>query len=93
MSSIVLQKPIVTEKAAAGLEKGRYIFKVDVAATKGGVKQEIESVFDVKVKKVWVMNVKSRARRFGMTIGQTKRYKKAIVQLQHGQTLPLYQTA
>ncbi|MFP4118867.1 MAG: 50S ribosomal protein L23 [Candidatus Woesearchaeota archaeon] len=45
--------PLSTEKSIRLMEsENKLIFMVDVSATKADVKNEIESLFDVKVKKV-----------------------------------------
>ena len=46
-------KPIVTEKAVMLIERENVLtFRTEKAATKDGIKQEIESLFSVKVEKV-----------------------------------------
>ena len=46
-------KPIVTEKAVMLIERENVLtFKTEKAATRDGIKKEIESLFEVKVEKV-----------------------------------------
>ena len=54
----VILRPVVTESSMADLDDKRYTFDVNVQATKTQVKKAIEEIFDVKVVKVNVMNVK-----------------------------------
>ena len=65
----------------ADLDDKRYTFDVNVQATKTQVKKAIEEIFDVKVVKVNVMNVKGKLKRQGRYAGYTKKRRKAIVSL------------
>lgn len=76
--------PIITEKAQKLKEKNQYVFKVPKEANKTEIKKEIERRFKVKVKKVRIVNVKPKPKRWGQIPGRTKSYKKAIVILKEG---------
>ena len=65
----------------ADFDDKRYTFDVNVQATKTQVKKAIEEIFDVKVVKVNVMNVKGKLKRQGRYAGYTKKRRKAIVTL------------
>ena len=89
MLSIVLA-PHMSEKAAIGTEKRRaYVFQVRQDANKSEVKEAIEYLFNTKVDKVRVLNVKSKPRRFGNIIGKKKGWKKAYVTLLEGQNIDM----
>lgn len=77
----VIIRPVVTESSMADLDDKRYTFDVNVQATKTQVKKAIEEIFDVKVVKVNVMNVKGKLKRQGRYAGYTKKRRKAIVTL------------
>ena len=77
----VIKRPVITEMSVAAMDEKKYTFEVDVRANKTLVKQAVESVFDVKVKKVNIMNVKPKLKRMGRHAGYTKKSRKAIVQL------------
>lgn len=77
----VILRPVVTESSIADLDDKRYTFDVNVQATKTQVKKAIEEIFDVKVVKVNVMNVKGKLKRQGRYAGYTKKRRKAIVTL------------
>jgi large subunit ribosomal protein L23 len=49
-------------------------------------------LFDVKVVEVRTVSVKSKPKRRGQTAGRTRHWKKAIVQVREGQTIPIFQT-
>ena len=48
----ILIRPIVTEKSTILRDKNQYVFEVAMNANKIEIKKEIESRFNVKVKKV-----------------------------------------
>ena len=71
----IILRPVITEASTAAMDNKRYTFDVDLRATKTQVKNAVEEIFDVKVVKVNIMNVKGKQKRY------TKRRRKAIVQL------------
>lgn len=56
----VILRPVITEASMAELDNKRYTFDVDTRATKGQIKDAVEDIFEVKVAKVNVMNVKGK---------------------------------
>ncbi|QMU08005.1 50S ribosomal protein L23 [Levilactobacillus suantsaii] len=77
----IILRPVVTEATMATMDDKRYTFDVDVRATKTQVKHAIEEIFDVKVVKVNIMNLKGKKKRQGRYEGYTKKRRKAIVSL------------
>lgn len=77
----VILRPVITEASMADMDSKRYTFDVDTRATKTQVKLAIEDIFDVKVAKVNIMNVKGKKKRMGRYEGFTKKRRKAIVTL------------
>lgn len=77
----VILRPVVTEASMAGMNDKRYTFDVATTATKTNVKNAVEEIFDVKVVKVNIMNVKGKKKRQGRYVGYTKKRRKAIVTL------------
>jgi len=77
----VILRPVITEASMANLDDKRYTFDVNVQATKTQVKKAIEEIFDVKVVKVNIMNVKGKLKRQGRYAGYTKKRRKAVVTL------------
>ena len=77
----VILRPVITEASMADMDNKRYTFDVDTCATKTQVKLAIEDIFDVKVAKVNIMNVKGKKKRMGRYEGFTKKRRKAIVTL------------
>ena len=77
----IILRPVITEASTALFDDKRYTFDVDVRATKTQVKNAIQEIFDVKVVKVNIMNVKGKLKRQGRYEGYTKKRRKAVVTL------------
>ena len=77
----VIIKPVVTENSMEDAQAKKYTFKVAVDANKTEVKNAVEEIFDVEVKKVNIMNVVGKKKRMGRYVGKTAASKKAIVTL------------
>ncbi|GAT18482.1 MAG TPA: 50S ribosomal protein L23 [Lactobacillus sp.] len=77
----IILRPVITEASTALFDDKRYTFDVDVRATKTQVKKAVEEIFDVKVVKVNIMNVKGKLKRQGRYEGYTKKRRKAVVTL------------
>lgn len=88
-NKFLIKNPIITEKVTMNSQLGQYAFLVDDSANKSEVKKAVEEVYKVKVVRVNVINVKSKKRRLGRTMGVRPGYKKAIVTLQAGQKLDI----
>lgn len=77
----IILRPVVTEASTEDMENGKYVFEVAVNANKVEVKRAVESIFDVKVKKVNTMRIPGKVKRYGRYTGRRPERKKAIVQL------------
>lgn len=77
----VILRPMVTEQSMGIMDDKKYTFEVDVRANKTQVKYAVEEIFDVKVKKVNILNVRGKQKRQGQYVGMTKKRRKAIVAL------------
>ncbi|MBB6100180.1 large subunit ribosomal protein L23 [Deinobacterium chartae] len=82
-----IKAPLLSEKAYAGIERGRYTFWVDPRATKTDIKAAVETAFGVKVVSINTANVEGKRKRVGRFIGKRIDRKKAIVQLAEGQKI------
>nr|WP_305081162.1 MULTISPECIES: 50S ribosomal protein L23 [Oceanotoga] len=80
----IIIKPVLTEKTYTMMQEGKYTFKVAPDSTKPEIKEAIEILFNVKVEKVTVMNVKAKPKRLGKSEGYRSGWKKAIVKLSEG---------
>ena len=84
----IIEKPLLTEKSTALQEiRNQYFFKVHPKANKSEVRKAVETLFEVKVKKVNILNMPSKLRRFLGRPGRAAPWKKAIVTLHEGQTI------
>ena len=86
----VILAPVVSEKSYALLDDGRYTFVVHPSANKTEIKEAIQSIFGVKVANVNTLNRKGKRKRFGMTYGQRKDQKRAIVTLAEGEEIDIF---
>jgi large subunit ribosomal protein L23 len=80
----------LTEKATLLLENNQYVFEVVPAANKFQIKAAIEELFDVKVVAVNTYNPPQKKRRVGRFIGHRPHYKRAVVTLAAGDSIPLF---
>jgi len=80
---MVLREPHTSEKSTVMAEKFKqFTFKVLATATKQEIKLAVEELFQVKVRRVSVLNVKGKSKRFKQTSGKRNDWKKAFVSLQ-----------
>ena len=87
----VIIAPVVSEKSYSLIEAKKYAFRVHPDAHKTQIRQAVEELFDVKVVDVRTMSVKSKPKRRGYTSGRTRSWKKAIVQVRPGDSIPIFQ--
>lgn len=86
----VLIKPVLTEKSTDETERlNLYRFEVAGGANKIEIKRAVESVFEVKVRKVNTMVRPGKLRRRGANYFRTPSRKIALVQLQDGDKIDL----
>jgi large subunit ribosomal protein L23 len=86
----IIRRPIVTEKATLLLENNQYVFDVAPKAAKPEIKAAIEKLFDVKVTGISTMNPPRKMRRMGRFSGYRAAYKRAVVTLAAGDSIPLF---
>jgi len=91
----VLRRPIITEKSNyQNASLGQYVFEVRRDASKGMIKDAIETLYDVSVVKVNVLNMPAKrtrkypSRRLGL---RKSGYKKAIIWLAPGDSIPFFE--
>ena len=87
----IILRPIITEKSVKAQETdNKFTFAVAKGANKTQVRQAVEAIFNVKVEKVNIVNVRPRFKRVGKYSGTTNSVRKAIVKLAQGQTINLF---
>ena len=87
----VIIRPVVSEKSYVLSAADRYTFRVHSDAHKTVIRQAVEELFDVHVVAVRTVSVKSKPKRRGVTRGRTRTWKKAIVQVRAGESIPVFQ--
>jgi large subunit ribosomal protein L23 len=80
----VIISPVITEKATLGSEHNQVMFKVAKHATKPQIKEAVEKLFDVKVKRVNTLVRKGKAKAFRGSFGVQSSTKRAVVTLEEG---------
>lgn len=83
----VIRAPRVSEKTVRVQEMNQYVFEVASGASKGDVKSAVESLFNVTVEAVNVVNVKGKNKAFRNRAGRRGDWRKAYVRLAAGQTI------
>jgi len=91
----IIIKPIITEKITKDGEVfNRFGFIVDKKANKIQIKNAVEATYGISVVEVNTMNYRAdRSTKYtksGIINGKTNAYKKAIVQVQEGETIDFY---
>lgn len=87
----IIKRPIITEKTSDLMSEQKYTFEVDKRCNKTEVKYAVEEIFEVKVEKVNIINVRPKRRRVGKYEGKKPAYKKAIVKLVEGNSIELFE--
>jgi large subunit ribosomal protein L23 len=89
--SQVIIRPVVSEKSYVLSAVNKYTFRVHPDAHKTQIRQAVETLFGVHVVDVRTMSVKSKPKRRGLVRGRTRTWKKAIVEVRSGETIPIFQ--
>ena len=88
--TLVLLRPIITEKSMSRTNVGKYTFEVRRDASKQQIAEAVAEAFKVDVLEVNTMTVKGKTRRLGRRVGRTPDRKKAVVTLGKGQRIERY---
>lgn len=87
----VIIAPVLSEKATALREEGKYVFKVHTDASKIQIKEAVAKLFNVKVLSCTTLNVLGKVKRVRGKLGKTSSWKKAIVRLAPGETIKVFE--
>lgn len=87
----VLRRPVVTEKNTLLSAQHKYCFEVAGEANKPQVKEAVEKAFKVRVRSVNIISVPSKMRRSGRLRGMTPGWKKAVVTLEPGHKIEVFE--
>ena len=88
--TLVLLRPVITERSMSQTNAGRYTFAVDTEATKQEIAAAVAEAFKVDVVAVNTATVHGKTRRIGKKIGKQSDWKKAVVTLAEGQRIERY---
>ncbi len=90
----ILLRPVVSEKTYALMDNNVYVFVVDPDATKIEVRLAVEQAFNVRVTKVNTLNRKGKSKRNrrNNTVGHRVDTKRAMVTLQPGDSIDLFES-
>lgn len=90
----VIRRPVITEKSTELAEtQNKYVFEVARGANKIQVKEAVEEIFDLEGKVIKVntmMMPAKRGRRGRNTYIRSRAWKKAVVTLEEGVTIELF---
>lgn len=88
-----IMRPLITEKTMSLAARSWFSFEVTMSATKEDIASEIKRIYNVTVLKVRTMHVKGKTHRVGKKsqIVQRSDRKKAFVQLEKGQRIPVFE--
>ncbi|MDR0909320.1 MAG: 50S ribosomal protein L23 [Spirochaetaceae bacterium] len=87
----VLIEPVLSEKANSMREEGKYVFKVDPRCDKTAIKEAVRRLFNVHPISCTVMRVGGKPKRQRYKEGLTPSWKKAIVRLQKGEKISIFE--
>lgn len=90
--TLVLLRPIITEKSMSRTNDGKYTFEVRKSASKQEIAEAVAETFKVDVLEVNVITVRGKTRRLGRRTGRTPDRKKAVVTVAKGQRIERYFT-
>jgi large subunit ribosomal protein L23 len=89
----VLLAPVVSEKSYSLIADRKYSFRVHPDAHKTQIRQAVEELFEVKVERVNISQVKPKPKRRGLHRGKKPGWKKAVVQVREGDTIEIFEGA
>lgn len=89
----ILIEPVLSEKSNIMREQAKYCFKVDSRADKIQVMEAVRRMFNVHPTACNIINVTSKPKRLRGRPGRTAEWKKAIVTLKKGETIPVFEGA
>jgi large subunit ribosomal protein L23 len=92
----VIVRPVVSEKSYGLLDAGVYTFVVHPDASKTEIRQAVEAIFNVEVRKVNTLNRKGKQKRNRRlatpVVGRRPDVKRAIVTLKPGDRIELFES-
>ncbi len=88
----IVVRPLITEKSSGAFQtRKEYAFEVHPGANKHQIGAALEQLFGVHVTAVRTMQMRRREVMRGRIRGKTAAWKKAIVTLREGESLPIFE--
>jgi len=84
-------KPWITEKAQELMASNKYIFRLRAKTTKREAKVAVERLYNVRVESVNMINIPSKKKRFGRSMGMKSAVRKAVVTLKKGDKIEIFE--
>ena len=86
----IIRAPLLTEKCHDLKEQHNQVaFRVARVANKVQIKEAVEKIFKVKVRRVNVINMQGKVKRMGRHAGKRADWKKAVVTLMPGEKIEI----
>lgn len=85
-------QPYLTEKSAATIDKGLYVFLIEKDANKTTVTQELRRLYEVTPTSVRIVNLPAKKVNFKRRPGMRAMIRKAYVQLPPKQKIPGFES-
>jgi large subunit ribosomal protein L23 len=89
----ILLAPIVSEKSYSLISDRKYTFRVHEDAHKTQIRQAVEQLFQVHVEAVNIIKVQPKPKRRNWKVGKRPGWKKAVVQVREGESIPIFEGA
>ena len=87
----IIKRPLLTEKTTYAMnEQKRYCFEVAMKSSKPEIKQSIETIYNVKVARVWTSIKKFENKQLKYGLQKGVEMKKATVTLQGDASIELF---
>jgi large subunit ribosomal protein L23 len=87
ISHAIIRYPLITEKNTAMRAQNKYVFEVDLRATKDQIRKAVQELFGVKVVGVTTAITKGKLKKVGRSVGYRSDRKRAIIRLAAGQKI------
>jgi len=92
-NTTIIKRPVISEKSMLLAQKGWYTFAVSKNARKETIAKAIRALYNVQVTEIRTMRKTGKTRRVGRSMRTVTRpdWKKAMVALAKGQTIPVFE--
>ena len=88
----IVVKPLITEKSSAAWQaRKEYAFVVHPEANKHDIREALKQLFGVTATSVRTMQMRRHEVTRGRIRGTTARWKKAVVTLKDGESIPVFE--